>query len=220
MSSAVRTLDVRGVPPQEADVSAAVEHVRAGGVLAYPTETVYGFGGACTTEATARVRALKARAPDKPLLVLVRRREDVRDLAWTPEAGELADVFWPGALTLVLSDPGHRFPEGIRSPRGGVAVRVSPHPLVVRLLDALGEPLTSTSANAAGQAPARSGSEAAEAVERLGGGSGVLLVNGGTLPPSGPSTIVDCTGPLPVVVRRGTVPIDRLRCALPGIHGR
>lgn len=220
MSGHVHVLDLRGVPPEQAELGEVARHIRAGGVAAYPTETVYGVGSVCTPEGVERVRALKSRGEDKPLIVLVRGVEELGDLVWTPGALELAEIFWPGAVTLVLPDPHHRFPRGIRSREGGVAARVSPHPLVVRLLDALGEPMTSTSANAPGAAPARSGSEAAEAVRGLGSGLDVWVVDGGTLPPSGPSTVVDCTGPRPVVVRKGSVPIERLRCALPGIEGR
>lgn len=215
-----RVLDVRGLRPGDVDLDAAVAHVRGGGVLAYPTETVYGFGSVCTSEAVARVAALKRRGEAKPLLVLVRDAEDVADLAWNDPARELARIFWPGAVTLVLSDPAGRFPAGIRSPEGGVAVRVSPQAWVDVLLARLGQPLTSTSANAPGAQAARSGDEALRAAEALGAGPELLVLDAGMLPPSGPSTIVDCMRAVPVVVREGSVPLHRLRCALPEIHGR
>lgn len=217
--SAPQVLDLRAWPPDQVDVEPAVAHLRAGGVLAYPTETVYGFGAASTPEGVARVAALKRREADRPLLVLVPGAGAVDRLAWTEEARELATLFWPGAVTLVLGDPLGIFPPGIRSPAGSVAVRVSPHPLVRALLDRYGEPLTSTSANVPGTEPARSGTEALAAATALGAGEEVLVLDVGTLPGSGPSTIVDCSGPQPVVIREGTVPIHRLRCALPDIHG-
>lgn len=220
MSAVPRTVDLRGVSAEDADLSAAVAHVRAGGLLVYPTETVYGLGGLCNTEAVARVRGLKGREPDKPLIALVRRPEDVEELVWTPESRELAEIFWPGAVTLVLPDPRRTFPDGVRSVDGAVAVRMSPHPLVVRLLDELREPLTSTSANLPSEEPAHSGTAAADAARSLGVAGDVLVLDAGTLPASGPSTVVDCTVSPPVVIRQGTVPIDRLRCALPGIHAR
>lgn len=197
----------------------AAEHARRGGILAYPTETVYGFGGRCDSDTVRRVRAMKRREQDKPLLVLVRDADEVAALRWTDEARELARIFWPGSVTLVLEDPGHLFPEGVRSPWGAVAVRVSPHPVVALLLDALDGPLTSTSANAPGSPPARSGEESLAAAAALKAGAELLVVDIGLLPASGPSTLVDCTGPAPVVVREGTVPLHRLRCVLPGIHG-
>lgn len=218
--SAPAVLYVRGSETDPAALAPAVEHVRAGGILAYPTETVYGFGGACTPTAVDAVRALKRRSEESPLLALVRDAADARGLQWSEEARLLAETFWPGALTLVLPDPHATFPDGVRSRTGAVAVRVSPHPLVATLLGALGAPLTSTSANAPGEAPAMDGGEALAAARRLGAGSALLVLDGGRLPPSGPSTLIDCTGAVPVVLREGTVPVGRLRCVLPEIHER
>lgn len=217
MSDGPFRLDLRADP--EADLSGVVRHLRGGGVIAYPTETVYGLGGLAAEPAVAKVRSLKKRESDKPLIVLVGSAEAVQGLRWTEAAKELARIFWPGAVTLVLEDPLGIFPSGVRDDRTGtVGVRVSPHPVVRRLMAALGAPLVSTSLNAPGRPPARSGEEAMEVVRGLGGRE-VLVLDIGTLPPSRPSTVVDCTGPEPVVVREGTVPTARLRCAIPEIHG-
>lgn len=211
-----RLLDLRG--EAEPDLTPAVEHLRAGGLLAYPTETVYGLGGPCTPEAVDAVRRIKGRDDGKPLLALVGSADMAPGLVWTDSARELADLFWPGSVTLVLDDPERSFPTGVRSARGTVGIRVSPHPLVVDLLARYGRPLTSTSLNAPGETPVSSGVEARELLERL-GVEGILLVDVGTLPRSAPSTVVDCSGPTPVVLREGAVPIDRLRCVIPEIHG-
>jgi len=213
-------LDLRGTLPGPSELAPVAEHLEGGGLLAYPTETVYGFGGICTPDVVRRVRDLKRRADHRPLLVLVPSAGAAGGLRWSDEARELADVFWPGALTLVLADPGETYPPGVRSAEGTVAVRVSPHPLVATLLRLLSAPLTSTSANAPGGAPAVSGQEALQAAVALGAGSEMLVVDVGRLAPSGPSTIVDCSGPAPVVIREGTLPVARLRCALPGLHAR
>lgn len=216
MTAEPARLDLRADP--EADLKPVIEQLRAGGAIAYPTETVYGLGSACTPEGISAVRALKGRAADKPLIALVASLEAVSALRWTDGARELAGIFWPGPLTLVLEDPAGIFPSGVRHDEDGtVGVRVSPHPLVTRLVEALGGPLTSTSLNTPGECPATSGHAAADVVHRL-GGTGVLVLDVGTLPPSGPSTVVDCTGELPRVIREGTVPIGRLRCAIPEIH--
>jgi len=213
-------LDLTGGGPEPEALEPVAAHLRAGGLIAYPTETVYGFGGLCTPDAVERVRALKRRAEDRPLLVVLRSAEDAAGLAWNRAARELASVFWPGAVTLVLADPRGAFPTGVRSPEGTVAVRVSPHPLVAALLERVRAPLTSTSANAPGEPPARSAGEALRAAERLGAGDEMLVVDGGPLPPSGPSTIVDCSREVPLVLREGTVPTSRLRCVLPTLHAR
>jgi L-threonylcarbamoyladenylate synthase len=197
-----------------------VEHLRAGGVIAYPTETVYGLGSTCAAAGIERIRELKRRSPDKPLIVLVESLDSVAGLGWTEAARDLAAIFWPGPLTLVLRDPEQLFPVGIRHPRtGSVGVRVSPHPTARRLVAELGAPLTSTSLNLPGEAPAASGHAALGVVRAL-GGSDVWVLDAGTLPAASPSTVVDCTDPVPVVVREGSVPVSRLRCAIPEIHER
>jgi L-threonylcarbamoyladenylate synthase len=218
VSDAPLLTDLRGRDLGSADLAVPVAHVRDGGILAYPTETVYGFGARCTAEGVERVRALKGREDDKPFLVLVGSAGDVSDLAWTEDAAELSRIFWPGSLTLVLRDPRGRFPSGVRSPSGGVAVRVSSHPLVRRLLEELDEPIISTSANPPGRVPARSGADAHAAGVALGAGSELLVLEMGVLPFSRPSTIIDCSGDHALMVREGTIPLTRLRCAVPHVH--
>ena len=217
MTAEVRTLDLRADP--DADLVEVVEHLRGGGVVAYPTETVYGLGGMCTARGVLGVQEFKGRGSHKPLIVLVDSAETVQGLGWTEGARELAKIFWPGPVTLVLRDPHGIFPPGVRSEEtGSVGVRVTPHPIAARLVAELGAPLTSTSLNRSGQTPVSSGHEAGELCAR--GATAVWVLNAGTLPPSGPSTVVDCTGNEPVVLREGIVPIGRLRCAIPEIHGQ
>jgi L-threonylcarbamoyladenylate synthase len=202
----------------EADLTRIVAHLEGDGVIAYPTETVYGFGSLATASGIRRVHELKHREHAKPLIALVPSAGSVEALAWTDEARELASIFWPGAVTLVLGDPQCIFLEGVRSVDGTVAVRVSPQPIVGRLLERLGAPLTSTSLNERGGEPACSGTEAVTIIERL-GGSDVWLLDGGALPESRPSTIIDCTSGMPTVLREGSVTVARLRCVIPEIHG-
>lgn len=215
MTAEVRIIDLRADP--DADLSEVVAHLKAGGVIAYPTETVYGLGSACSEEGVRALRTLKAREADKPFLALVGAISDVDDLSWTPAARELAEIFWPGSLTLVLPDPRGIFPPGVRDPRtASVGVRVSPHPVAARLVTELGAPLTSTSLNRSGEAPATSGDEALAVLARLGPGA-VWLLDAGRLPSSLPSTVVDCSGPEPILTREGAVPVGRLRCVIPEI---
>ncbi|MDA0329975.1 MAG: L-threonylcarbamoyladenylate synthase [Gemmatimonadetes bacterium] len=215
MTVGLSTMDLRADP--DADLSEAVGHIRRGGVVAYPTETVYGLGGACTVEGVRNVRAVKGRSEARPLIALIESRQAAAELEWTDAARELAEIFWPGGLTLVLRDPKATFPPGVRDPvSGGVAVRVTSHPVAARLIAAVGGPLTSTSLNSPGERPAMSGHEARDVLTRF--GADVWLLDAGPLPESGPSTVVDCTTGEPIVLREGTVPIARLRCAIPGIH--
>jgi L-threonylcarbamoyladenylate synthase len=211
-----RTVDLRAGLVDPADLDPLVEHLLGGGLAVHPTETVYGFGGLTTPTAVAALQRLKARTDDRPFLLLIPSADAVPQLRWTEAARELAAVFWPGAVTLVLADPAGSFPAGIRGPTGGVAVRVSSHPVTRALVGRLGLPMTSTSANAPGAPPALTADEALAAVA---GGPELWALDAGRLPSSAPSTVVDCTGPEPVVVRAGATPVERLRCVLPGIHG-
>lgn len=213
-----RRVDMRA--GQESALAEAVTHLREGRVLMYPTETVYGIGASATTDGVLALRAVKPRAAGQPFLALVPGADAVGALDWTDAARALARAFWPGALTLVLSDPSGVFPPGVGSAEGAVAVRHSPDPTVGRILEATGTPLLSSSANLPGRPPATSGSEALIVAREMGAGAEVLVLDAGTLPPSAPSTIVDCTGAIPVVLRSGSVPPDRLRCVLPEIHER
>ena len=215
-----RVIDFRDVTRAADTLDTVLDHLRRGGLLAYPTETVYGFGGLPTHAVIERLVTLKKRDPAKPMLLLVQDGEAVSDLTWTPEAIELADVFWPGSVTLVLSDPGARYPEGVRGSDGGVAVRVSPHPLVRELVSGVGGPIVSTSANRPGEAPALDAQGALGAALAAGAGEDLWVLDGGALKPSPPSTIIDCSGPEPVVLRQGAIPLGRVRCVLPGVHDR
>ena len=217
MNSGVRRLDLRADP--DADLSEVVRHIREGGVVTYPTETVYGLGAACTTLGVAAVRTLKGRADARPFIALVPSIDHVERLGWTPAARELASIFWPGALTLVLGDPEGCFPAGIRSATTGtVAVRVTSHPVAARLVGILDAPLISTSLNRPGETPVLSGADARALLQRM-GADGVWLLDIGTLPASEASTVVDCsTGAEPFVLREGAIPVHRLRCAIPEIH--
>ena len=215
----IRVLDVRAGLGHGGELDPVVEHLRLGGLVAHPTETVYGFGGFATAAGVAALRRLKRRPEERSVLVLLPSHDAVPDLVWTEDARELASVFWPGALTLVLADPSGSFPPGVRSATGGVAVRVTSHPVTRMLVERLGVPLTSTSANAPGDPAAATAEDALAVARAAGAGEDLWVLDAGRLSPSAPSTVVDCTGPAPVVIREGATPVNRLRCVLPGIHG-
>jgi L-threonylcarbamoyladenylate synthase len=199
---------------------AVAAHVGKGGLAAHPTETVYGLGARVDGSGIESLRALKGREEGKPFLLLLPAPAEGRSpwdepwgesLAWTAQARALAAAFWPGPLTLVLPDPGRSFPMGVRSQAGGGAVRGKPQPFVLGMLSALGEPLLSTSANRAGQPPARTLAGVRAVLAGRPGEERCWMVDGGELPPSPPSTLVDCTGRRPGVLRRGAIPADRIR---------
>ncbi len=191
------------------------EHMVSGGLMLYPTATVYGVGGLAAPEALARLETLKRRPPEKPFVVLVGHPDQLADLEWTDSARTLADRFWPGPLTLILPDPREAWPAGLRGPGGGVAVRQSPHLGAQALLTSAGGPITSSSANEPGGDPAASGAEALALAGRT-GWEGTWVLDGGRLPSSASSTIVDCTGAEPQVLREGAIPTEAVTSALAG----
>jgi L-threonylcarbamoyladenylate synthase len=205
----------------EAALPATIAHLNARKVLGYPTETVYGFGGAVDRESVANLIALKGRPPNKPFLLIVSSSDMITRLGLhlTSYASQLAARFWPGPLTLVLPGGERRVPEQLRGPEGGIAVRWTPHRGLARLVQAYGEPITSTSANRPGVPPATHASEIVdqwtEAVQR-----GTLRVlDGGQLVDSPPSTVVDCTGGRPRVIRPGALSAETLRKSVPDLVG-
>ena len=218
------TSDARAVPfwsdeEIETALGAAISHVKEHGVLAYPTETVYGFGGAVDTDSVKRLIALKGRPPNKPFLLIVAASEMIVRLGLhlSSYASLLAARFWPGPLTLVLPGGERRVPDQLRGPEGGIAVRWTPHRGLGRLVQAYGEPITSTSANRPGVDAATNAAEIVdqwrESIVR-----GVLRVlDGGQLLQSPPSTVVDCTGRRPRVIRPGAISALTLRSVVPDI---
>jgi L-threonylcarbamoyladenylate synthase len=204
-----------------AALPAVVTHLARRGLIAYPTETVYGFGSVTAAPAVERLAALKGREPGKPFLVLVADRHMLAHvgLRLTDAAERFAAAFWPGPLTLVLPGGEGRLPDTLRGPEGGVAVRWTSHPGAARLIQTLGSPITSTSANRPGQpslmeAPAIERSFAPAVAEGT-----LLVLDAGPLPDSPPSTLIDCTGTAPRLVREGAIPRGRLTSIVPALVG-
>lgn len=205
------------VSPEETNraIEPVRRHLDRGGILGYPTETVYGLGSAPTEPATAALAKLKGREAGKPFLLLVSSREMAEHwgLVFPPAASVLARAFWPGPLTLVLPGAEGKLPDLLRGKEGGIAVRHTSHPGVRALVAALGYPITSTSANRPGHATAP-GAEGLVTVFRDEIESGQLLVlDGGVLGNVPPSTLVDCTGSQAVLIRDGAIPREELRRA-------
>jgi L-threonylcarbamoyladenylate synthase len=218
--------ETRGIPfwsPEEvaAAIPATIAHLQEGGILAYPTETVYGFGTMIDRDAVEKLVQLKRRPPAKPFLLLI---SDTPMLAriglhLTRSASMLAARHWPGPLTLVLPGGERRIPERLRGPEGGIAVRWTSHPGLQRLISALGDPITSTSANLPGQPAAVTSNEIVQQWRSEIARGTMRLLDAGRLPPSPASTVVDCTGRVPRVIRPGALPAATLRESVPDLVG-
>lgn len=198
-----------------------IAHLENKRVLAYPTETVYGFGTAIDHESVESLVRMKGRPAGKPFLLLISDSAQIArlDLRMPAYAAHLAARFWPGPLTLVLAGGDKRVSPLLRGPEGGVAVRWTPQPGLHRLLQAYGEPITSTSANRRGVPPAMTVAEITEQwPDEMHLGT-LLVLDGGRLSPSAPSTVVDCTGARGRVIRPGVLTAQRLRESVPDLVG-
>jgi len=184
-------------------IAEAVRVLRAHGLVAFPTDTVYGVG-ACAFDAQAveRLYIAKGRPAGKAIAVLLGRPEEIDLVAEEvpPLARRLAARFWPGPLTLVLARRAF-LPDVLTSGRSTVAVRVPGHALARALIDALAAPLAASSANLSGQPDPVS---AEEVLEKLGGRIDVVL-DGGTCSGGKPSTVIDLTVQPPALLRPGPI---------------
>jgi L-threonylcarbamoyladenylate synthase len=190
----------------------AIALLRAGRIVAVPTDTVYGIAAdLALPDAIQRLFAAKGRPPEKAVALLLADAAQAAVLGIVgPAARVLADRFWPGGLTLVLPvRPGASLPAILAGGAPTVGVRVPDHPAPRALAAALG-PLPTTSANRSGEADAR---DAAEIAVRLGEAI-ALVLDGGPIPGGPASTVVDCTGDRPILLRAGAIPPQAIAAAL------
>jgi len=192
--------------------AAAVATLRDGGLVAMPTDTVYGVGVALdASDGLPRLFAAKDRPLDRAIVLLVADLEQAATVAvLTPAARVLAERFWPGGLTLVLSQtPSARLPAVLTAGAATIGVRLPNHECPRTLARALG-PLPVTSANLSGQPDAR---DAAGVMAQLGDRIAIVL-DGGPARGGVPSTVVDCSGERPRVLRVGAIGEEALGAAL------
>ena len=183
---------------QRAIAAQAGEVIRDGGLIVYPTDTVYGIGtDPFNPLAIARIYEAKGRPPEKAIVWLIDALERASDACEvTASAHSLASVFWPGALTLVLPRL-HPEPEGLSTQ----AVRVPNHPAALAIIAAAGGAVATTSANRSGFPSARTADEAAAAL----GQHVDLIVDGGESPGGVESTVLDLSTSPPAILRVGPI---------------
>lgn len=191
-------------------ISRALEVLKGGGLVAFPTDTVYGVGAlAFDAIAVESIYSAKNRPIEKAIPILLGGPEDLDKVTTDipPIAAKLAARFWPGALTLVVSKH-PKLPDVISS-APTIGVRVPDHPVARLLLRAAG-PMAVTSANISGEASPQT----AEEVNRQLNGRIPLILNGGESPGGVPSTVVNCLGTEPVILREGPVTLKDIQFML------
>lgn len=216
VSSSMRVVSVDACRPDAASVVEAVRVLRRGGLVVFPTETVYGLGcRALDPAAIARVFAVKGRPPHHPLIAHVGAEAAARELAaeWPAAASRLARVFWPGPLTLVVARA-PLVPAVLAGGGPSIALRAPVHPVARALIEELGEPIAAPSANRyQGLSPTR----ALHAIKQL-EGEVDLVLDSGPCDAGIESTVVDVRGACPRVLRPGAVPIAALRVHVPNVE--
>lgn len=207
MKSRIIRIDPASVDRETICSIAAV--LRAGGIMAYPTETFYGLGGNCfSAEAVAGIYALKARDAGKPLSLIASDLDMVSRISCDlpPVFFRLAKAFWPGPLTIVLP-AAPLFPEARTGPGRTIGVRIPPVPWLRAVVREAGFPITATSANLSGETEISDPQE----VIRLCDGKIDLIVDGGKTPGTKPSTVIRIGPEPPRILREGAIAADELK---------
>jgi L-threonylcarbamoyladenylate synthase len=192
--------------PRRATLKRAAELLRAGRLVAFPTETVYGLGAHALDEAAVRrVYEAKGRPPLNPLIVHVASTEAAKALSsdWTDNAEKLAAAFWPGPLTLVVRKA-KQVPDLVTAKQDTVALRVPGHAIALELLREVGVPIAAPSANLSTQVSPTT----AQHVVRGLGTRVDLVLDAGATSVGIESTVVDVTGPMPRILRPGIISRD------------
>ena len=191
-------------------VDQAAAHIRAGGLVAFPTETVYGLGADASNDAAvAKIFAAKGRPADHPLIVHLASSAQVSDYASSvpPFAERLVKAFWPGPLTLILP----RKPGAAAAAAGGqnsIGLRCPAHPLALEFLRASGTGVAGPSANKFGRVSPTTAQHVADEF-----GDAMLVLDGGPCKVGIESSIVDCTRSQPVLLRPGVLTRAQLSAA-------
>ena len=189
--------------PREPILAAAAECLRNGGLVVFPTDTLYGLGAAAANdEAVKRLYEAKKRPPENPLPILIADMQGAAAVAEEvgPLALRLGNRYWPGPLTIVLKRSA-RFRSIALAGGDSVALRVPDHAVPRELIRALGEPITGTSANLSGQPSPRAAAEVAAQLAA----SVDIVIDAGPCPVGKESTVVDLTGERPRLLREGAI---------------
>lgn len=214
MKTIIQKIDATNMA--SSDFKEAAELLRAGKLVAFPTETVYGLGGnAYDSTASARIYAAKGRPSDNPLIVHISCFDELPPLVSVipDEAKALADRFWPGPLTMIMNKS-DIIPKETTGGLDTVAIRMPSHPIANRLIKEAGIPIAAPSANASGRP---STTKAGHVIEDLDGKID-MIIDGGSSDIGLESTIVDLTVKPALILRPGYITIEMLREVIPDIE--
>ena len=201
-------LKINPKEPLKQDIEQAVDYLRRGEVIAYPTETIYGLGAdVLDKKAVKKIYDLKARDYGLPISILVANIAMLRDYVKEvpDQALPLMRKFWPGALTICFP-ANEKIPKGLVSNTGRVGIRMSSHPIALALVEAFGKPITTTSANLSGFPP----SLCVKHVQKYFGDKIPCIIDGGECDPTLGSTVVDVGEETMRIIRTGSIPAEEV----------
>ena len=199
----------RILPPTDAAIAEAAALIRAGELVAFPTETVYGLGAdGLNREAVAKIFQAKGRPGDNPLILHISALDQIAPLIaceLSPVAKKMADAFWPGPLTMIFPKSA-RVPENVSAGLSTVAIRFPAHPDAQRLIAAAETPIAAPSANRSGKPSPTTANHVFEDMnDRI-----PLILDGGECLVGVESTVVDMTGPVPHILRPGEITAEQI----------
>jgi L-threonylcarbamoyladenylate synthase len=196
-------------------VEQGINVLKQGGIVAFPTDTVYGLGAAINgDQAVARVYMVKGRPRNMALPLLLADKSQIAEVAEAvpPIAWLLADKFLPGALTMVLLKS-ESVPDIITGSGKTVAIRIPAHPIPISLVRGLGTPIVGTSANLSGSPSTLTAEEVYTQLDD----QVDLIINGGRCPGGKESTVIDLTGEIPLILREGAISREELKQVCPNV---
>lgn len=204
--------------PTQHEIALAAARLRAGGVVAFPTETVYGLGAdALNAKAVERVYALKGRPSNNPLIVHVADEVMARRVVggWPSEASALARAFWPGPLTIVVPK-GADVPSVVTAGGGTIAVRQPDHPVALALIREFGGAMVGPSANPSGAVSPTRAEHVRAAFASAIARDELMVLDGGPCRAGIESTVVSVASAPPVMLRRGVITPEQIEAVLGG----
>lgn len=194
--------------PDPKEIEAVASHILEGEVIAYPTETIYGLGAdVFNKKAVKTIFDFKSRDYGLPISILVSSQRMLDEIAIhvSEQAKALMRRFWPGPLT-ILFEVKESFPETLVTNTGKIGVRISSHPIASALVNRVGRPITTTSANLSGFPPSLN----VKHIQKYFGDRLPCIVDGGECAPSRGSTVVDVTEETMRIIRDGLIPAEEV----------